>query len=121
MKVTEIPELHDLTWLFESEPVLADADVPLPYNTVTVTHERDGERLSVLMSPAYRDVQVHWKRGDRELLGLVLTHVRRVSIEAGEEGEALLVELDDPKFKALIVRTKPSISVHWAMDFVEAD
>jgi len=71
----ELPDLHELTWLFEAEPVLLDPDVAIAYNTVTFTTARGDDRVVCVIRPASDEVDLTWSAGDREMVRLALAGV----------------------------------------------
>ena len=109
----ELPDEHELIWLFEREPELMDPGLPWAYNHLTFSVERDGERLVCMIAPAYGDVQVHLTRGDRSILDLVFGFVSKLAVRKERDAEALVVDFGIDRVNQLRVQTKPHFHISW--------
>lgn len=116
MESTDLPDLDELLWLFEVEPEVMDPDVPLPYNTLTYRTERDRDELVCIISPAYRDLEILWRCGDRELVHLSLTTVTGIRVVKEDGRECLVASVEDDAFPPLWVQLKPTVNVRWRMN-----
>ncbi|NNF59581.1 MAG: hypothetical protein HKN04_15200 [Rhodothermaceae bacterium] len=109
----ELPDEHELIWLFEQEPELLDSGQPWAYNHLTFSVERNGERLVCMIAPGYGDVQVHLTRGDRSILDLVFGFVRKLEVQKEQGAEVLVVDFGLDQVNQLRVQTKPHFHVSW--------
>ncbi|HET6765016.1 MAG TPA: hypothetical protein VFH27_15130 [Longimicrobiaceae bacterium] len=111
----QLPELHELTWLFEAEPELLDPGVAIWYNTVTLTTTRGEDRISCVIRPAADEVDLVWSRDGRELTRLELGRVAEVGVLRDGDRDVLRVSFRDGGLQPLHLRLKPTVHLAWQM------
>lgn len=109
----ELPDEHELIWLFEQEPELMDPGLPWFYNHLTFSVERDGDRLVCIIAPAEGDVVVCLTCDGRPTLELVCGFVAKLSVHKEGDAEALIVEVGIDRVNQLRVQTKPHFRIRW--------
>ena len=109
--VTQIPELHELVSLFESEPVLLDRDQPWFYNSLRWELRRGAQQISVEMEPSDGQISVVLSEAGRELLVLRVT-ATGFSIDSRDQSEWLVLHMPERTGLGDIrVRTRPDLHV----------
>ena len=114
----ELPDEHELIWLFEQEPEVQDPDSPLYYNTLGFEVVRDTERLVCTVSPSYGDVELHLTRDGEPAVDLSLGHVERLSVLKENGGEALVLDFGLGGVHQLRLWLKPRIRLSWGTALV---
>ena len=109
----ELPDEHELVWLFEQEPEVLDPDSPLFYNTLVFEVVRGTERLVCSISPSYGDVELHLTRDDQPTIDLALGHVKKLSVLKDNGGEALVLDFRLEGIHQLRLWLKPQIRLRW--------
>jgi hypothetical protein len=111
------PEEHELLWLFESEPKLADADVSWYYNDLTFTLRRDNDYVECRISPAYEELKFYWSRDGMELVRLELRLVSGLEVIKAKDADLLKATFRKGSgIQPLLVKLKPHIWVSWGTD-----
>jgi hypothetical protein len=110
----QLPEEHELLWLFETEPELFEPDEPWCFNILTFSVARGPDELRCIITPYYGDLQIHWKQTSHKILDLSLSYVERLQVQK-ENGRELMVAEFDPSinFKPLELQLKPSVYLSW--------
>jgi hypothetical protein len=108
------PEEHELIGLFESEPVLADADVPWTYNCLRFTRTVGHSTVECAIDPGYEKLTFRWLQKDTEIVVLDLCWVSGITVECENGREALIAHFRE-RHGILPVRIQltPTIHVSW--------
>lgn len=108
------PEQYELISLFESEPVLTDANVPWPYNRLQFTRTIGESIVECIIEPGYETLKFRWLQRGTEVLNLDLRCVSGITVECKDGREALVV-LFPEGWGALPIRIQlaPAIHVSW--------
>src|SRR3954464_324442 len=77
------PEEWELLALFESEPTIADRDVPWFYNRLTFETKRGGDEIRCEIEPGYEILNIIWWRDGKEKMKLELHWVRGLRVVTG--------------------------------------
>jgi len=126
-----VPSYEDLVWLFETEPIYADADreppgedrhgwrYPWPYTSVTFRAVRAGFEVELDIEAGYEQVRLRLRSaaGGPDLVHLDLSGVRTVGIERTNGCELLRVDFPHPAPAATLrLRMKPEVALQWSYD-----
>ena len=115
MVIRALPPEHVLLAFFGSEPELLDAGVPWFYNQVTFIVDRQRDRLTCTIQPAYGAIQVRWQRQGEEVVGVSVTDLRTLEVIV-EEGASCLVAVRDAGRVQLRLWLDPRIRVYVGTD-----
>lgn len=111
------PEEHELIWLFESEPTLADEGVIWYYNYLTFTTERGNDYVECSISPAYEELKFRWSRNGIELVNLDLKTVSGLEVIKAEDADLLKATfMQGSGLQPLLIKLKPNVWVSWGTD-----
>lgn len=113
-----VPNLDELTWLFEAEPAgrfpSDNWRNEWPYGAVTFSTTRDGVAVELYVEPASDLSGVHVRDGGRFELRLDLAHVRQVQVERLHGAEELVVDFgDDVASPPVRLTLKPIVRITW--------
>lgn len=112
----EIPELWELTGLFEIEPVYVygeEKEIPWFYSTINFKLKRGSETLDIIISPADGIIDFWVSTGDREIMQVNLENVEGIKIEKLHNKEILhILFSDNDMIKEFFIETKPQIFVY---------
>ncbi len=108
-----LPEEWQLLSFFETEPILGDADLPWPYNSLIYDLERDADSIHCELRPSYERLWLVWNREGTEILHLDLNWVSGITIETGGDRELLTATFRDTFLLPLELQLKPSVTVTW--------
>ena len=115
MVIRALPPEHVLLTFFGSEPQLFDASAPWFYNHLTFIVDRDRDRLTCTIQPAYGAIQVGWQRQGEEVVGVSVTELRTLEVIV-EEGTSCLVAARDAGRVQLRLWLDPRIRVYMSTD-----
>jgi hypothetical protein len=108
------PEEHELIWLFESTPKLADEDAPWFYNDLTFTVSRGQDFVQCRISPAYEELRFLWSRDGIELVNLELHWVNGLEVIKAKDAEFLKAYFREVSgMDPLLIRLKPNVWIYW--------
>jgi len=114
--VKEVPELWELTGLFEIGPTYVygkEKEIPWFYSTVNFRLKRGSETLDIIISPAYGIIAFSVFTGDREIMQVNLENVEGMKIEKLHNKETLhIIFNDNDMIKEFFIETKPQIFVY---------
>ena len=110
------PEEWQLLSIFETEPMLTDADMPWAYNRLIFDSQRGDDSIHCEIEPSYERLQIVWQRNGVDVVNLDLHWVRGMTIESGNGVERLTAEFRNAYLLPLEFQLKPTISVKWATD-----
>ena len=111
------PEEHELIWLFESEPKLADKNVIWYYNDLTFSIERGNDYVECKISPAYEELKFRWSRDGRELVHLDLKMVSGLEVIKAKDADLLKATFRHGSgLQPLLIKLKPNVWVSWGTD-----
>lgn len=107
------PPLHDLIWLFETEPEIEYEDIGWPVSVGTFTTIRAPWTVSVTVAPYMYTVEIRLSQSGTEVVRLAMKEVvSTVSVDRTHETEALVVTFDrNSRLDALRLTLKPEVSV----------
>lgn len=112
----EFPEEHELLWLFESEPVLAEPEEFWQFNTLNFTVENDSLKLTCSMSPYVGDMTITLEQEDQTLVHLNLFDVISTKVIHKDRQEYLEVVCDSSRqLRSLKLQIRPTLAIHWGM------
>ena len=107
------PDDHELIWLFEVEPSLADPDVVWFYNRLRFVTERGPDRVTFEVEPASKSVRFTWVRDGAELNSAEIHDVQGMTVEKGPNGEGVQMNLHDGDTVTLWL--KPETRAEWRL------
>ena len=108
------PEEHELIWLFEAEPTLADPDVVWFYNWVRFVTERGRDNVSFEVEPSGKLVRFSWSRDGAELTSAEIYGVHGLAVLKEKAGEGLAMQLDQND--SVVLWLKPSVRLEWHLE-----
>jgi len=112
--MTPFPDEYELISLFESEPVLADANVPWAYNHLRFTRTMGRDTLECAIEPGYERLKVQWRQNGREVLSLDLRCVSGLTVECDSGRETLVAHFRDGRGVSPVrLQFTPAIHVSW--------
>src|SRR4051812_36755324 len=102
------PEEHELIWLFESEPKLADEAAAWYYNDLTFIIERGTDCVECRISPAYEELKFRWSRDGIELVSLDLKFVSGLEVIKAQDADLLKATFRRGSgLQPLLIKLKP--------------
>ena len=108
------PEQFELIQIFESEPVLKDADVPWGYNHLTFTRTMGDDRVDCEIEPGYETLKFRWKRSGVEVVDLDLHWVSGLQVECEQGREAMVATFRERSgLLPLRIQFRPSVRISW--------
>lgn len=114
-----VPDVNDLLWLFESEP-MDDESGPwsqyYPYASVRFETTRGEEDVIFSFNPGYEDGRVTIRRAGRDLVDLALAEIRALTVDRLHQ-EALVVLFRSDLVRDLRLTLKPTVNLQWGMTF----
>lgn len=112
----EIPELADLIWLFEDEPIAQYPDSAWPYGLQSFRLERGDRAVVFSLDPFAGEAYITLHAGGHEIASVDrlrgLEHLTMIKRD-GREGLELTFAGD--KHDMLSLQTRPDIRLHWAV------
>jgi hypothetical protein len=115
MVMDPIPEVNDLIWLFESEPMDDDGgpwSQYYPYASVRFETTRGDDRVVFSFNPGYEDGRLTIEQGAQPLVDLPLAGVRAISVDRVHQ-ESLVLSFRSEEIRDLRLTLKPAISLTW--------
>jgi len=114
--VKNIPQLWELTALFESEPLFVygeESEIPWFYSTINFKLRRDNQTLDITVSPANGIIDISIFTDNRKLLEMKLENVEELKIEKIKNKEILHIIFDnDDLVNKFFIETKPHIFLY---------
>jgi hypothetical protein len=113
--IRALPPEHVLLTFFGSEPELLDVGAPWFYNQLTFIVDRERDRLTCTIQPAYGAIQVRCERQGEEVVGVSMTELRSLDVIV-EEGTSCLVAVQNAGSVQLRLWLDPHIRVYMGTD-----
>ncbi len=108
------PEQHDLISIFETEPEVLDPDVPWFYNRLTFVTHRGSDKVTCVIEPASRILQIDWSRNGERMVTLDLNWVESLEVVTEQPVETLTARFDpNVPLESCVLQLKPSVYVRW--------
>jgi hypothetical protein len=107
------PELHELTWLFEAEPTIAEEHPGWPIIPATFETERGAWRVRCVIAPYDYTVTIRCAIEGEDAIALdLLENVDEVRVDRTHDAEALVVVCRaDSLLRPVRLQLKPLIRV----------
>ncbi|MDP9404409.1 MAG: hypothetical protein M3P85_14045 [Actinomycetota bacterium] len=107
------PELHDLIWLFESDPSVEHEDLGYPISETTFTTQRGGWTVEVMIAPYMYTAELRLRQHGSDAVNLRMVEVvASVAVDRTHGSEALIVSFDrNSRLNALRLQLKPTVVV----------
>jgi hypothetical protein len=115
------PQEHELLSLFESEPILLDANVPWTYNHLQFTRTIGESTVECVIEPGYETLQFRWSQRGVEIVALDLHWVAGLTVESDGGREALVAHFRERSgVSKLCIQFSPHIHISWGttMDLI---
>ena len=113
-----LPEDYELLSFFEVEPVVLDKDIPWHYNILTFRTEKNNEKLTVHISPAYGDFEIYWELDDELRLHWKLYNIEAIMIEKKDDKEYMRIVMKDENIDDCLFFMKPKFKLLGGMNIV---
>ncbi len=107
------PEEWELLALFESEPTIADRDVPWFYNRLTFETKRGTDEVRCAIEPGQETLEINWRQNGKEKLRLELHWVNGLRVFTGGGKDYLVASFRNNHLYPLEFHLKPGISLRW--------
>ena len=107
------PDEHELIWLFEVEPTLADPDIVWFYNRLRFVTERGSDKVTFEVEPASKSVRFTWERDGAELNSAEIHDVRGMTVVKDPNGEGVRMNLHDGD--TVMLWLKPETRAEWRL------
>lgn len=107
------PDDHELIWLFEAEPTLADPDIVWFYNRLRFVTDRGPDRVMFEVEPASKSVRFTVERDGARLTSAEVHDVQGMTIARGPDGEGAQMMLHDGDTVTLWL--KPRVRTEWRL------
>lgn len=108
------PKEWELLALFESEPSIADRDVPWCYNVLTFETTRGSDRVCCEIEAGYEKIRLNWWHGQEQRLSLDLNWVSALRVITGGGKDYFVASFRDPHLLDLEFHLRPTICLRWA-------
>jgi hypothetical protein len=109
----EMPELADLIWLFEDEPMPSEEDLGWPVGLQSFRLRREGREVLFSLDPMSGEAYVSLLEGGEEIVSLGrLRRLERLTVEKDGSREGLVLHFVsglDP----VRLQTRPVIRLSW--------
>jgi hypothetical protein len=118
MTMDPIPDVNDLLWLFESEPmddVGGSWSEYYPYASVRFETTRDDYEVVFSFNPGYEDGRLTIHRADDVLLDLTLRGIRAINVDRLHQ-QALVLSFRCDELLDLRLTLKPVVSLTWGSE-----
>jgi len=110
----EIPELADLIWLFEDEPIAKYPDSDWPYGLQTFQLQRGDRTVVFSLDPYYGEAYITLHAGGQEIASVDrLRGIERLTIVKRDGREGLELKFTSDKHDPLSLQTRPEIRLYW--------
>jgi len=111
--MTSFPELHELIWLFESEPTIPEENPGWPINPATFETERGRWRVRCVIAPYDYTVTIRCQiEGEDAIEVNLLENVDEVKLDRTHEAEVLVVVCrTDSLLRPVRLQLKPRVHV----------
>jgi hypothetical protein len=110
----EIPELADLIWLFEDEPIAKYPDSDWPYGPQAFRLQRGDRTVLFSLDPYEGEAYITLDAGGHEIASVVrLRGIERLTIVKRDGREGLELKFTSEKHDTLTLQTRPEIRLHW--------
>ena len=112
----EIPELADLIWLFEDEPMAKYPDSDWPYGLHTFRLQRSDRAVVFSLEPLSGEADITLHAGGHEIASVDrLRGIERLTIVKRDGREGLELKFADDEHDTLSLQTRPEIRLHWSV------
>jgi hypothetical protein len=115
MPMSTWPQLDDLVWLFEAEPVIEYEDLGYPTSATTFTTERDATEVECTVEPYMNSLTIRLSERGEERLRLHLWGLIDGIVVDREHGREALVAtmVRRAGFHELRIEMRPNPRVFW--------
>ncbi len=108
MNYISVEELELLSF-FEVEPVLADKDIPWPYNDFSYRVEIGQYKVSFSIAPSYTDLSFSVSYGDMDIYSFTALSVKDVRYHKDADLETLEIVISDRD--SIWLRLRPNLLI----------
>jgi hypothetical protein len=110
----EIPELADLIWLFEDEPIAKYPDLTWPDGLQSFRLKRGDSTVLFSLDPFAGEAYITLQAGKREIASVGrLRRIEALTIVKRDRYEGLELRFVGSKHDPLFLQTRPELKLHW--------
>ncbi|MBS2101214.1 hypothetical protein [Carboxylicivirga linearis] len=116
--MNELPEEFELMSFFEVEPIKADkdSDVPFYYNILTYVIKSDLEKIEIIISPSYGDIEIFWEQNNILKFNWRFYDIETLKIEKRDNIECMKITFDSENMSDCFLWVKPSFKIIGGMN-----
>lgn len=111
------PADHELISIFCSEPEILDKNVPWFYNEITFRGSQNDLAYTVIIDPAYGDLEIRIGHPNHPITHLSLTEVTGLRLHENSHEAVITASFPEDSGRGMLkLRLRPFLGIEWAFE-----